>query len=197
MKFCQFLKLNSGIIYPVNGTRPITLQEVSRVSTWNNIGCNHRNFYSYQNLIGLNQNYRTTQFTQLVFVTTDKERSKWNSADHATRGIFLQDLEQLWLQPAEVLRLPEFVWPQPKLQHDTFTRPVFTSTDKERTTTPKVDKTILHTNAIAKQENIFTSAKKEPIIDVSRFSGWLFLLRATARVIQSKDILQQKNENVI
>ena len=61
MKICQFLKPNSGIIYPANGTRPITQQEVSRFRTWNNFGCNHQNFYSYQNLIGFNQNYRTTQ----------------------------------------------------------------------------------------------------------------------------------------
>ena len=34
---------------------------VSRYITWNNFGCNHRNFYSYQNLIGLHQRYKMTQ----------------------------------------------------------------------------------------------------------------------------------------
>ena len=120
---------------------------------------------------------------------------KRNAADHATRGISLQDVEQLWLQPPEFLLLPESDWLQPKLQDDAVTQPVFTTTYKERTTTLKVDSEILHTNAMMKQENISISAKREPIIDVSRFSDWLRLLRATARVVQFKDILQQKRKH--
>ena len=37
--------------------------------------------------------------------------SKMNPADHATRGIPLQDVEQLWLQPSEFFFLPETDWP--------------------------------------------------------------------------------------
>ena len=46
-----------------------TRSDKLRLRTWNNFGCSHQNFYFYQNLIGLNQKYRTTQllnwFSQL------------------------------------------------------------------------------------------------------------------------------------
>ena len=119
---------------------------------------------------------------------------KRNQADHATRSIPLQDVEQLWLQPPELLLFPESDGPQPKLQDDTVTQPVFTTTDKEITTTLKVDNAILHTNAMVKSENILSSAKREPIIDLSRFSDWLSLLCATVCVVQLKDVLQQKRK---
>ena len=89
---------------------------------------------------------------------------------------------------------PESDWPQIKLQDDIVTQPIFTTTDKERTTTLKVDSTILHTNAIVEREKVSTKAKKEPIIDFSRCFHWFHLLRATARVVQFKDILQQKRK---
>ena len=77
--------------------------------------------------------------------------AKRNPADRATRGIPIQDVEQLWLQAPEFLLLPESVWPQSKLQEDAVTQPVFTSKDKKRTTTIKVDSPILHTNAMLKR----------------------------------------------
>ena len=83
---------------------------------------------------------------------------KQNPADHATRGIRLQDVEQLWLQPPDFLLIPESDWLQSKLQDDAVTQPVFTTTDKGRTTTLKVDSAILHTNAMVKRENISISA---------------------------------------
>ena len=94
--------------------------------------------------------------------------------------------------------LPESDWPQPKLQVVTVFQPIFTTKGKEKTTPLTFDSTILHTNSIVKREDISRSAKKEPIIDVLRFSDWLPLVRATARVIQQlKDILQQKtNRNL-
>ena len=93
--------------------------------------------------------------------------------------------------------LPESDWPQPKLQVVTVFQPIFATKDKEKTTPLTFDSTILHTNAIVKRADISRSAKKEPIIDVSRFSDWLRLVRATAHVIQLKNILQQKtNRNL-
>ena len=70
-------------------------------------------------------------------------------------------------------------------------QPVFTTTDKERTTTIKVDSTVLHTNAIVKRKNSSTSAKKGSFINVSSNFDWFCLLPTTAPVSQFKDILQQ------
>ena len=112
---------------------------------------------------------------------------KRNPADHATRGIPLQDLEQLWLQLPEILLLKKFDWPQPKLLDDIVTQMVSTNTNKERTTTLIVYSTILHNNGTVNWENTFTSNKTQPIIDVSRFSEWHRLLRATARYTVQKN----------
>ena len=98
------------------------------------------------------------------------------------------------MQPQEFLLLAQFDWPQPKLQDDAVTQPVFKTTVKERTTTLKVDSAILHTNATVKEENISTSAKREPINEVLRFFDSHRLLRTTARVVQLKGILQQKQK---
>ena len=77
----------------------------------------------------------------------------------------LQDVEQLWLQPPKFLLLPDSDSPKPKLQDQAVTQPVFTTTDKERTTTLKADSAILHTNAIVNRKKFSTNAKgNQPLI---------------------------------
>ena len=99
-------------------------------------------------------------------------------------------MEHFWLQPSEFLLVPESEKPQPKLQDDPVILPVFNTTDKEKTTTQKVGSAVLLINAMVKLEN-FSTAKRELINDVSIFSEWLRLLRATARVVLFEDVIRQ------
>ena len=101
-----------------------------------------------------------------------------------------------FLKPPEFLFSLETDWPQIKLQDDTVNQPIFTTTDKERTTTLKLDSKILHTNAIVRRENISISAKRKPIMMFGDFPiGFVYC--ATAQVVHFKDIIQQKRKGFL
>ncbi|XP_070548332.1 uncharacterized protein [Ptychodera flava] len=98
---------------------------------------------------------------------------EFNVADDVSRGISVKQLTERWQHGPEFLYSPESEWPQD------VSCPDQTELDKEE----------------RKTQQILVTQESPEILDCTRFSSWMRLIRVTAYVLRFIDNLRDKQQN--